>query len=155
MAQKYPELIVGAFIRNQKMEFLFVRQKQWKGMYSIPGGHVEFGESLVDALGRELKEELGIEAKATRLLDIQQAVAPKGYGKKGKHFIFFSFLCECKNPKITMDGIEIQGYKWLKVKDALKQKHNEFTMHTLKLLALDGTYEPKIPVAFEKKLLTQ
>ncbi len=148
----YPEAIVGGFIRNKKGELLFVNSHKWKGMWTVPGGHVESGERLVDALRREIAEEVGIKVKVTRLLDIQEAIYPKHFHRKA-HFLFFNYLCEDAGQNVKIDKYEIHGYKWATLQKAKKMRMNEFTRHTLRLLALRGTYESSIPTAMEKRLL--
>ncbi len=44
------------------------RRKAYSGLWSFPGGHVEKGESLVEALDRELREEVGVAPTDFRLL---------------------------------------------------------------------------------------
>ncbi|MBO5352958.1 MAG: 8-oxo-dGTP diphosphatase [Lachnospiraceae bacterium] len=46
-------------------------KKDWKG-YTLPGGHIEPGESFVDAVIREMKEETGLEIKNPKLCGIKQ-----------------------------------------------------------------------------------
>jgi 8-oxo-dGTP diphosphatase len=48
------------------------------GYVEIPGGHVDPGETLEDALRRELKEELGIEVQKARLVQKSLAKATNG-----------------------------------------------------------------------------
>lgn len=43
----------------------------WRG-YTLPGGHVEAGESFVDAVKREMKEESGLEIEDPRLVGVKQ-----------------------------------------------------------------------------------
>lgn len=46
-------------------------KKDWRG-YALPGGHVERGESFVDAVVREMKEEAGLEILDPRLVGVKQ-----------------------------------------------------------------------------------
>ena len=46
-------------------------KKEWHG-YALPGGHVEPGESFVDAVIREMKEETGLDVKNPRLVGVKQ-----------------------------------------------------------------------------------
>lgn len=63
---------VGAVLVNDKAEVLLLLRKKAPeaGCWSIPGGTVEFGETIEDALLRELKEELGIESQIIKLLRV-------------------------------------------------------------------------------------
>ena len=46
MEKMYPETTVGGLIFNRSGEIFLMKSDKWKGMYCIPGGHVESGESL-------------------------------------------------------------------------------------------------------------
>jgi ADP-ribose pyrophosphatase YjhB (NUDIX family) len=69
-------------------------QREKNGTYSIPGGRLEFDETLPFCASRELKEEAGIEAIPIRLLYIVETInTRKGYPR---HEIMFYFLCDHK-----------------------------------------------------------
>jgi nucleoside triphosphatase len=59
--QRFPEPTVGALIFNPEGKLLLVQTHKWKGKFTIPGGHVELGESLQTALEREIREETNLE----------------------------------------------------------------------------------------------
>jgi nucleoside triphosphatase len=46
MKKEYPEPVVGAFIFNDGGEVLLVKSPKWDVEYTIPGGHIELGETI-------------------------------------------------------------------------------------------------------------
>ncbi|MGM9531033.1 8-oxo-dGTP diphosphatase [Intestinibacter sp.] len=58
--------------------------EDWKG-YTLPGGHIESGESIVDAVIREMKEETGLTIKNPKLCGVKQ------FPIKGGRYIVFLF----------------------------------------------------------------
>jgi nucleoside triphosphatase len=129
--QKYPEPTVGALILNGKGEMLLVRSHKWGSLYTIAGGHVELGETLVDALKREIKEEVGLDIYDIRLLMTQEAIFNGQFWKR-KHFIFFDFVCRSRNDNVVIDGIEIQGFTWVEPRKALEMELEEYTRRMIK-----------------------
>ncbi len=66
------ELTVLCLLENGSRILLQNRQKKdWRG-YALPGGHVEQGESFVDAIIREMKEETGLTILDPRLAGVKQ-----------------------------------------------------------------------------------
>lgn len=66
------ELTVLCLIEDEKKILLQNRvKKDWQG-YALPGGHVEPGESFVDAVIREMKEETGLTVIDPRLAGVKQ-----------------------------------------------------------------------------------
>lgn len=59
--QLYPEPTCGALIFNPAGKIFLMKSYKWKDKYVIPGGHVELGEKIADALKREIKEETGLD----------------------------------------------------------------------------------------------
>ncbi len=57
------------------------------GLIAIPGGHVEIGESVEDAIVREMREELGIAVKKTRFIGVESWVASDGEGQRIHYFV--------------------------------------------------------------------
>lgn len=66
------ELTVLCLLHNDDRYLLQNRvKKDWKG-YTLPGGHIEAGESIVDAVVREMKEETGLTVLNPRLCGVKQ-----------------------------------------------------------------------------------
>ena len=61
MTENYPEPIVGAFILNDNNEILLMVSPKWDNQYTVPGGHIEIGETIAETVVRETKEEIGID----------------------------------------------------------------------------------------------
>ena len=66
------ELTVLCLIEDDNKILLQNRVKKDWGGYALPGGHVEAGESFVDAVIREMKEETGLTVVAPRLVGVKQ-----------------------------------------------------------------------------------
>ncbi len=84
-----PHITVACVVHAQN-KFLVVEETiNGKAVWNQPAGHLEAGETLLQAAERELWEETGIQAKPQALLKVHQWVAPDGTS-----FIRFLFLVE-------------------------------------------------------------
>lgn len=135
-AQQYPEPTVGALIFNQKDQLLLIKTHKWKGKYTIPGGHVELGERLVEALRREIREETSLELLQAELLCFQEFVFDQSFWEK-RHFIFFDFVCRVDGEGVVLNE-EAQEYAWVDFEDAFNYPIDSYLRHSLDLLKQAG-----------------
>jgi len=126
MSQRYPEATVGALVVNPKGEVLIVRSSKWADKHTVPGGHIELGESGEDAIRREVKEETGLDVEVLKLLLVQQAIYPKYYCKH-EHFVFMDYLCRTPDTRVKLDERELQHYLWIHPCRALELDLEEYT----------------------------
>jgi len=126
MSQRYPEATVGALVVNPKGEVLIVRSSKWADKHTVPGGHIELGESGEDAIRREVKEETGLDVEVLKLLLVQQAIYPKYYCKH-EHFVFMDYLCRTPDTRVKLDEKELQHYLWIDPCRALELDLEEYT----------------------------
>jgi 8-oxo-dGTP diphosphatase len=84
---------VGAIIVDNQGRLFLARRgpaaKNERGLWEFPGGSVEFGETMADALRREMREEFGIEIAVDKLLDVVDHILKE----EKQHWISPSFLC--------------------------------------------------------------
>ncbi|MEW6096824.1 MAG: NUDIX domain-containing protein [bacterium] len=115
---------VSALIINSKNEFLLVNLESFKDKYfAIPGGGVKKNERLIDAVYREIDEELGIKQRYLRI--IGQSDVPvrfkfkvikmnrNGKNYKGSERYFFGFQFIGTDSKIKPKKGEVRTYKWV------------------------------------------
>lgn len=133
--QQYPEPTVGALIFNENHQLLLVRTHKWKDHYTIPGGHVELGESLSDALNREIQEETGLDLVDAKFLCYQEFIYDESFWEK-KHFIFFDFVCRVKGEQVTLND-EAQDYAWVDLEEAYSYPIDEYLRYSLDLIKKD------------------
>lgn len=126
----YPEPTVGALILNDEKQVLLVKSNKWKDRFTLPGGHIELGETAEQALKREVKEEVGLKIKIIKFLQFQEAIYSQEFWKP-KHFIFLDFLCQAKTTQVKIDNTEIQDYLWTDPKTALTMNIESFTRRTI------------------------
>jgi mutator protein MutT len=84
---------VGAILVDENGRlFLSKRGEQARnetGLWEFPGGAVEFGETLADALKREMREEYGIEIEVGELLDVVDHILPA----ESQHWVSPTYIC--------------------------------------------------------------
>jgi 8-oxo-dGTP diphosphatase len=93
---------VGAVIVNDQGQLFLARRgpqaKNERGLWEFPGGSVEFGETLADALRREIREEYGVEIEVGELLDVADHILPD----EGQHWVSPSFICTITSGEPTI-----------------------------------------------------
>src|SRR6185503_4593223 len=92
-ASRSPVLGVGAVIWNDKDEVVLIRRgkEPRKDQWSIPGGHLEWGESLHEALLREVHEGTGLTVELVGLIDAVDLITEDGSGNVTRHYVLIDF----------------------------------------------------------------
>jgi ADP-ribose pyrophosphatase YjhB (NUDIX family) len=96
-SRRYPErpiLGVGAIIEDRGRMLLVERGTEpLKGVWSLPGGAVETGERLKDAIRREVREETGLEVEPVSIAEIFERIMPDAAGRAEYHYVLIDYLC--------------------------------------------------------------
>ena len=89
-----PFLGVGALIFDGAQILLVERGKEpLKGYWSLPGGILETGEKLEDAIRREVLEETGLEIEPLSIFEIFERIMPDAAGRTEYHYVLIDYLC--------------------------------------------------------------
>ena len=95
-----PEVGVGVVAVDESNRILLVKRKYppGAGKWSIPGGHLELGESLYEAAVRELYEETGINGEPIGIVNIDELVVYDDRGGVKYHYVLIDVLVKPKTP---------------------------------------------------------
>ena len=116
---------VSALIINKKEEFLLVNLKSFEErFFAIPGRGLDQGESLEEAVYREIREELGIEKSSLELLGKSDlplrfrfkeiTLNRNGNKYEGSERYFFGFRFIGNDHEIMLQENEVRSYTWVK-----------------------------------------
>jgi 8-oxo-dGTP diphosphatase len=104
------QLAVSASIfRDGKILLVRRARAPGKGFYSLPGGRVEFGESLHTALTREVDEETGLRIEIVGLARWREVLPATG---SGGHYVILSFAARWISHEPVLND-EHDDFKWL------------------------------------------
>ena len=117
--QLFPELTVGILIFNPRGEMFLMKTHKWHGKYGVPGGHIELGESAIEAARREAKEETNLEICNVEFLCWQECVYD-GQFWKPRHFIFLDFTAKTDKVDVVLND-EGEDFIWIDPQKALDE----------------------------------
>ncbi len=123
--QQYPLATVGCVIVNPYKEILLLKSHKWSHLYSIPGGKIHYGESMTEALKREILEETALNVDNIIFVMAQDCIEHHEFYKK-QHFILLDFIAHTKDTKVVLNE-EAQEYLWNDIKKSLQLPLNEPT----------------------------
>lgn len=106
----HPQLAVSAAIfRDSRILLVRRARSPGNGLFSLPGGRVEFGESLHTALHREVDEETGLKIEIIGLAGWRE-VLPGNTG--GGHYLILSFAARWASGEPVLND-EHDDFRWL------------------------------------------
>ena len=137
--RRYPDrpiLGVGALIFRGDRILLVERGKEpLKGYWSLPGGVVEAGESLDEAIRREVREETNLEIDIVDTIEIFERIMRDAEGRPEYHYVLIDYLCRARDGE-PCAGDDVARVQWV--------RRDELTRYRI----TDGT-PPVIEKGFE------
>ncbi len=114
-----PTLAVGAVVVDDE-RLLLVRRSQppGAGLWAVPGGRVEAGETLAEAVTRELREETGIEGMCGPLLGWSE-ILPEQSGES--HLVLLDFEVTLLGAAEPVAGTDAREARWFPLGDVAEQ----------------------------------
>ena len=114
MQSRRPELCVGAVAINEESILLIKRANPpEKGTWSIPGGHIESGESIISAVIREFKEETSLDSTCGNFIGWTEIL------KEDFHSVILDFEVFIESPLDIRAGSDADEVKWIPLKNVL------------------------------------
>jgi 8-oxo-dGTP diphosphatase len=109
---------VGAVIFDAARHVLLVKRLHppLEGQWSLPGGLAELGETLAQAVVREVSEETGLEVDPGPVVDVVDRVQRLPDGRVEYHFVIVDYLCELRGGRAA-SGSDAGALQWVAVAD--------------------------------------
>lgn len=117
--KKYPKVVIGALIYDDAGNILLGRAPKWKNKWVVFGGHVEWWETLEEAVRREVREETGLVVDDIDLVGIQESVLSPEFHEE-KHMIFLNYCMHKKGGDVKLND-EMEEYVWIDPQKALTE----------------------------------
>jgi 8-oxo-dGTP diphosphatase len=103
---------VVAAIVDEEGRVLLTRRRipPFLGMWVMPGGKVDLGEPILDALKREVHEEVGLEVEVQGLVDVFEHLTP---GEENCHFVILYYRCRPLYCDVVANEREVSEVAWV------------------------------------------
>ena len=134
MTRRYPPHPlpgVGALIFRRNSVLLVQRARNpLKGYWSLPGGLIETGEKIEEALTREVLEETGLIVRPTRLFEIFERIMLNAQGRAEYHYILHDYICAVTGGKLAA-GDDAGEVAWVRRAQLSKLQMTDGTLDVI------------------------
>jgi len=106
----------GVVVRDGKALIVKRAHEPRKGEWSLPGGLLELGESLQDAIRREIKEETTLDVEVGPIIETFDRVHHDDHGRIRYHFVIVDYLCTVR-AGVVAHGSDASDVRWVPIAD--------------------------------------
>jgi ADP-ribose pyrophosphatase YjhB (NUDIX family) len=128
---KRPQIGVGAVIFDSKGRILLVKRgtPPQAGKWAIPGGHLEWGETIYQGVKRELMEETGLEGEPKCIVNVDELIVHDQGGMVRRHYLLIDVLFDnvWGTPRAGSDATDV---KFFDVEEAQKLDEVSYSTRT-------------------------
>lgn len=118
--REYPERPVvgvgGVVVRAAAVLLVRRAAEPLRGQWSLPGGVVELGETLEEAVVRELSEETGLEVRVLELVEAFDRITRDPTGRSRYHYVLLDYLCEALSGNLQA-GSDVTAVAWARAEE--------------------------------------
>lgn len=129
--REYPEFPIvgvgGVVLRDNLILLVKRRNPPGKGLWAIPGGILRLGETLMEAVKREVREECGIRVEPISLMKVFDVIERDEKGKIRFHYVIVDYLCKVDGEEDIRPGDDVEEVKWMLLDKALNLSLTEGT----------------------------
>jgi ADP-ribose pyrophosphatase YjhB (NUDIX family) len=105
--------VSAAIVRDGRVLLVQRARAPARGLYSLPGGVVEVGETLIEAVVREVREETSLEIEPVALAGFREAIGHDREGRVERHFVILPFAARWLAGETRLNE-ELADARWLR-----------------------------------------
>ena len=119
MADKHTEGVGALVYSKNTNRYLFLLRDKTKqqGYWGIVGGKIDAGETVIQGLVREIKEEIGVDYTGKKFIPLETFTADN------QKFVYYTFLVTVESEFVPVLNDEHRGYCWVELRDHPKPLH--------------------------------
>ena len=135
---------VVACIIDEKERVLLTRRciEPFCGQWVMPGGKVDHGEPLLEALHREVREEVGIEVHVDGLFDVYEHIA---LGENNDHYVILYYRTHPVTKELQPNNMEVTEAEWVAAEQLTNYDMTPGTRHILAQIYPTALQDPGEP----------
>ena len=104
--------VSAAIVRDGKVLVVRRARNPALSLYTLPGGAVETGETLMQAVTREVREETALEIEPVALAGHREAIVRDAQGRVERHFVILCFAARWRSGEAVLNE-ELDDARWL------------------------------------------